>query len=205
MSEKSEREAKELAKKRASAKRRFLSPLLTRFFALFLFRSVFPTILEPGTGYTTHINAPIQVTLALCHLTPVDSAWKKVQRVSLICPFLRSKGELLSHYWFSFSFWRVFSNFLSKLDPFKSAICILTIYRSENTTWETQEMRRKRCVLNWYLQILIFLLAFKWVLFDGGLSTEILFKWIWHTLNRGICLAFVPRSQFYAKLPSINE
>ena len=35
------------------------------------------SFLEPGTGYTTQINALIHVTLALCHLTPVDSAMEE--------------------------------------------------------------------------------------------------------------------------------
>ena len=73
MGEKSEREAKETQQK----KRRFLSPLLTRFFALFYFDPFSLSFLEPGTGYTTQINALIHVTLALCHLTPVDSAMKE--------------------------------------------------------------------------------------------------------------------------------
>ena len=44
------------------------------FFNLYPFSLSF---LEPGTGYTTQINALIHVTLALCHLTPVDSAMEE--------------------------------------------------------------------------------------------------------------------------------
>ena len=83
------------AKKRASEKRRFLSPVLTRFSALFLLRSAFPTNMEPRTGCTIQINAFIHVTLALRHLTQVDSAKKKSSESESICPFLRSKGEVL--------------------------------------------------------------------------------------------------------------
>ena len=85
------------AKKRASEKQRFLSPLLTQFSALFLFRSVFPTNLEPRTGCTTQINALIHVTLALCHLTQVDSAKKESSENESVCPFTRSKDEVLVH------------------------------------------------------------------------------------------------------------
>ena len=35
------------------------------------------SFLEPGTGYTTQINALIHVTLTLCHLTPVDPAMEE--------------------------------------------------------------------------------------------------------------------------------
>ena len=74
MGEKSEREAKETQQK----KRRFLSPLLTRFFLHFFYLDPFSlSFLEPGTGYTTQINALIHVKLALCHLTPVDSAMEE--------------------------------------------------------------------------------------------------------------------------------
>ena len=41
---------------------------------------------------------------------------------------------------------RVFSNFLSKLGPFKSAICFWLRSRREATTCSTQEMGRKKCV-----------------------------------------------------------
>ena len=40
------------------------------------------------------------------------------------------------------------------------------------------------------------------VLFNEGFSTDILFQAICRTLNRSICLAFVPLSQFYAKVVS---
>ena len=50
-----------------------------------------------------------------------------------------------------FSNFRIFSNFLSKLGPFKSAICFW-----EATTCSTQEMGRKRCFLTWYHKSLLF-------------------------------------------------
>ena len=40
------------------------------------------------------------------------------------------------------------------------------------------------------------------VLFNDGFSREILFQAICRTLKRSICLAFVPFSQFYAKVLS---
>ena len=40
------------------------------------------------------------------------------------------------------------------------------------------------------------------VLFNEGFSTELLFQAIWRSLDRSICLAFVPFSQFYAKVLS---
>ena len=61
----------------AKKNRRFVSPLLTRFLHFFNFDPFSLSFLEPGTGYTTQINALIHVTLALCHLTPVDSAMEE--------------------------------------------------------------------------------------------------------------------------------
>ena len=65
-------------------------------------------------------------------------------------------------------------------------------------------MRRKRYV-SW-LDITnpsFFLLVLcESVLFNEGFSTELLFQAIWRSLNRSICLAFGPFSQFYAKVLS---
>ena len=52
-------------------------------------------------------------------------------------------------------------------------------------------------------QTLFFLLVLcESVLFNESFSTELLFQAIWPSLNRSICLAFVPFSQFYAKVLS---
>ena len=64
--------------------------------------------------------------------------------------------------------------------------------------WDVKDM-----VLDLISQILIFLLVLGVpVLFNEGFSTELLFQAIWPSLNRNICLAFVPFSQFYAKVLS---
>ena len=65
--------------------------------------------------------------------------------------------------------------------------------------WDVKDM-----FLNLISQILsIFLLVLcESVLFNEGFSTDILFQAICRTLNRSICLAFVPLSQFYAKVVS---
>ena len=65
--------------------------------------------------------------------------------------------------------------------------------------WDVKDM-----LLNLISQILsIFLLVLcESVLFNEGFSTDILFQAICRTLNRSICLAFVPLSQFYAKVVS---
>ena len=64
--------------------------------------------------------------------------------------------------------------------------------------WDVKDM-----FLDLTSQILIFLLVLgEPVLFNEGFSTELLFQAIWHSLNRNICLAFVPFSQFYAKVLS---
>ena len=66
--------------------------------------------------------------------------------------------------------------------------------------WDVQE---KDIFLDLISQILIFLLVLcESVLFNEGFSTDILFQAICRTLNRSICLAFVPLSQFYAKVVS---
>ena len=65
--------------------------------------------------------------------------------------------------------------------------------------WDLKDM-----LLDLISQILsIFLLVLcESVLFNEGFSTDILFQAICRTLNRSICLAFVPLSQFYAKVVS---
>ena len=65
--------------------------------------------------------------------------------------------------------------------------------------WDVKDM-----FLNLISQILsIFLLVLcESVFFNEGFSTDILFQAICRTLNRSICLAFVPLSQFYAKVVS---
>ena len=65
--------------------------------------------------------------------------------------------------------------------------------------WDVKDM-----LLDLISQILsIFLLVLcESVLFNEGFSTDILFQAICRTLNRSICLAFVPLSQFYAKVVS---
>ena len=62
--------------------------------------------------------------------------------------------------------------------------------------WDVKDM-----LLDLRSQILsIFLLVLcESVLFNQGFSTDILFQAICRTLNRRICLAFVPFSQCYAK------
>ena len=65
--------------------------------------------------------------------------------------------------------------------------------------WDVKDM-----FLDSISQILsIFLLVLcESVLFHEGFSTYILFQAICRTINRRICLAFVPFSQFYAKVLS---
>ena len=65
--------------------------------------------------------------------------------------------------------------------------------------WDVKDM-----LLDLISQILsIFLLVLcESVLFNEGFSTDILFQAICRTLNRSICLTFVPLSQFYAKVVS---
>ena len=64
--------------------------------------------------------------------------------------------------------------------------------------WDVKDM-----FPNLISQILIFLLVLcESVLFNEGFSTELLFQAICCTLNRRICRAFVPFSQFYAKVLS---
>ena len=65
--------------------------------------------------------------------------------------------------------------------------------------WDVKDM-----LLNLISQILgIFLLVLcESVLFNESFSTELLFQAICCTLNRRICRAFVPFSQFYAKVLS---
>ena len=65
--------------------------------------------------------------------------------------------------------------------------------------WDVKDM-----FLDLISQILsIFLLVLcESVLFNEGFSTELLFQAICCTLNRRICRAFVPFSQFYAKVLS---
>ena len=48
-------------------------------------------------------------------------------RVTMSCPFLRSKGKL-----FFFLLFSGLSNFLSKLGPFKSAICLFDDFQGES-------------------------------------------------------------------------
>ena len=73
MGEKSEREAKETQQKNGG-----FSPHSSRGFLHFFYLDPFSlSFLEPGTGYTTQINALIHVTLTLCHLTPVDPAMEE--------------------------------------------------------------------------------------------------------------------------------
>ena len=60
--------------------------------------------------------------------------------------------------------------------------------------WDVKDM-----FLDLISQILIFRLVLsESILFNKGFSTEILFQGICCTLNRSICLGFVPFSQFYA-------
>ena len=100
---------------------------------------------------------------------------------------------------------RVFPNFLSKLGLFKSAICFLTALKERGypmlnarERWDVKDM-----FLDLISQMLIFhLVLCESVLFNEGFSTEILFQAISRTLNRSIRLAFVPFSQFYAKVLS---
>ena len=65
--------------------------------------------------------------------------------------------------------------------------------------WDVKDM-----FLDLISQILsiFFLVLCESVLFNEGFSTDILFQAICRTLNRSICLAFVPLSQFYAKVVS---
>ena len=64
--------------------------------------------------------------------------------------------------------------------------------------WDVKDM-----FLDLISQILIFpLVLCESVLFNEGFSTDILFHAICRTLNRSICLAFVPFLQFYAKVLS---
>ena len=65
--------------------------------------------------------------------------------------------------------------------------------------WDVKDM-----LLDLISQILsIFLLVLcEPVLFNEGFTTDILFQAICRTLNRRICLVFVPFSQFYAKVLS---
>ena len=64
--------------------------------------------------------------------------------------------------------------------------------------WDVKDM-----FLDLISQILIFpLVLCESVLFNEGFSTDILFQAICRTLNRSICLTFVPLSQFYAKVVS---
>ena len=73
MGEKSEREAKETQQKKGG----FSSHSSRGFLHFFYFDPFSLSFLEPGTGYTTEINALIHVTLALGHLPPVDSAMEE--------------------------------------------------------------------------------------------------------------------------------
>ena len=94
------------------------------------------------------------------------------------CPFLRSKGKLLLYSnGFLFHF-RVFSNFLSKLGPFKSAICLFDDFQGESLPhvqrkrWDVKDM-----FLVLISQILIFLFVLcESVLSNEGFSIEIFFK-----------------------------
>ena len=67
--------------------------------------------------------------------------------------------------------------------------------------WDVKDM-----FLDLISQILIFFLVLcESVLFNEGFSTDILFHAICRTLNRSICLAFVPFLQFYAKVLSTKQ
>ena len=85
------------------------------------------------------------------------------------CPLLRSKGKLLLYSnGFLFHF-RVFSNFLSKLGPFKSAICLFDDFQGENLP----HVQRKRWdVKDMFLVLISQILIFLFVLCESVLSNE---------------------------------
>ena len=71
------KKANEKRKKRSKKKAVSLPTPHAVFCIFFYFDPFSLSFLEPGTGYTTEINALIHVTLALGHLTPVDSAMEE--------------------------------------------------------------------------------------------------------------------------------
>ena len=102
----------------------------------------FPTK-EPGNEKALHVTLHTLPGLwQLCH----GRQFRSWQSHTMNCPFLRSKGKLLLYSnGFLFHF-RVFSNFLSKLGPFKSAICLFDDFQGESLPhvkrkrWDVKDM-----------------------------------------------------------------
>ena len=87
------------------------------------------------------------------------------------------------------------------MGPFKSAICFLTIYKGERGYYMLNAREKDMFLDLMSTSPYIFSGS---VFFNEDFPTEILFKAIWRILNRasGICLAFVPFLQVYAKVLS---